>query len=83
MKIYTEKQVLNMLVICRDDDDLFPNIKTFNDVLKTQTPIQILSEVPDDIEIFEEADKEKSNLRQYYFRKGAKWMRDKIQGGNK
>jgi hypothetical protein len=47
-KLYTEKQVLDMLKICWDDD-LYENILTFSDILKTQKPIHI----PNDEEISE------------------------------
>ena len=40
-------------------------------------------EPPNHYEIWDEAHKEESNERHYAFIRGAKWMRDKIQGGNK
>jgi len=40
MKLYTEEQVRVMLEICRDAD-LYEHILTFDDILKTQTPIEI------------------------------------------
>jgi hypothetical protein len=39
MKLYTEEQVLKMLEVCRDTD-LYEHILTFEDILKTETPIQ-------------------------------------------
>ena len=39
-------------------------------------------ELPSHYEIWDEAHKEESNERHYAFIRGAKWMRDKIQGGN-
>lgn len=39
MKLYTEEQVRVMLEICRDTD-LYEHILTFDDILKTQTPIE-------------------------------------------
>ena len=75
MKLYTEEQVLRMLEVCRNSD-LYEHILTFEDILKTETPI----ELPSDEEIQKES--LKSDF-EYTFRNGAKWMRDKIQGGNK
>ena len=75
MKIYTENQVLQMLEVCRDSD-LYEHILTFEDILKTETPI----ELPCDDEIVNKAlEIEWSNT---LFKDGAKWMRDKIQGDN-
>ena len=48
MKLYTEEQVLKMLEVCRDTD-LYEHILTFEDILKTETPI----ELPSDEEIEE------------------------------
>jgi hypothetical protein len=85
MKLYTEEQVRQMLEVCRDSD-LYDHILTFDDILKTETPIELPSD--------EEIEKESFNLyanhntyllqvRQYKaFKRGAKWMRDKIQGGS-
>ena len=39
MKLYTEEQVRQMLEVCRDSD-LYEHILTFEDILKTETPIQ-------------------------------------------
>ena len=39
-------------------------------------------EPPSHYEIWDEAHKEESSERHYAFMRGAKWMRDKIQGGN-
>ena len=75
MKLYTEEQVRQMLEVCRDSD-LYEHILTFEDILKTETPI----ELPSDEEIVNKAlEIQWSNT---LFKDGAKWMRDKIQGGN-
>ena len=39
-------------------------------------------ELPSHYEIWDEAHKEESSERHYAFMRGAKWMRNKIQGGN-
>jgi len=77
MKLYTEEQVRKMLEVCIDSD-LYEHILTFEDILKTQTPK--LLNLPTDIQLFDIHDK-------LYFGHsidwviGAKWMRNKIQGG--
>lgn len=43
MKLYTEEQVLRMLEVCRDSD-LYEHILTFEDILKTETPIELPSD---------------------------------------
>jgi hypothetical protein len=82
MKLYTEEQVRKMLEVCIDSD-LYEHILTFEDILKTETPIELPSDeeideespyVPDDASIDFWSHKEG-------FVDGAKWMRDKIQGG--
>ena len=117
MKLYTEEQVLRMLEVCRDSD-LYEHILTFEDILKTETPIELPSDslcincdesksthnvcidfmikigkenikLPSDEEISEESmdvygklSASITDVLQYKaFKRGAKWMRDKIQGG--
>lgn len=43
MKLYTEEQVLRMLEVCRDSD-LYEHILTFEDILKTETPVELPSD---------------------------------------
>ena len=43
MKLYTEEQVRQMLEVCRDSD-LYEHILTFEDILKTETPIGLPSD---------------------------------------
>jgi hypothetical protein len=84
MKLYTEEQVRQMLEICIDID-LYEHILTFEDILKTQNHI----ELPSDDEIREESmdlygklSASINDVLQYKaFKRGAKWMRNKIQGG--
>jgi len=121
MKLYTEEQVLLMLNVCRDSD-LYEHILTLDDILKTETPIELPSdslcincddsksthnicmdciikigkeniELPSDEQIefakgnaWSTYEYEEGNLYRTTFNGGfelgAKWMRDKIQGGN-
>ena len=80
MKLYTEEQVLKMLEVCRDSD-LYEHILTFQDILKTETSI----ELPSDEEIDRELESHEHTTLELEagFRAGARWMVNKIQGGNK
>jgi hypothetical protein len=79
MKLYTEEQVRKMLEVCIDSD-LYEHILTFEDILKTETPI----ELPSDKEINDSKFPSNAPIQELYndgWEEGAKWMRDKIQGG--
>jgi hypothetical protein len=86
MKLYTEEQVRKMLEVCIDSD-LYEHILTFEDILKTQTPIAL----PSDEEISEESmdlygklSASLNDVLQYKaFKRGAKWVLNKIQGEDK
>jgi hypothetical protein len=91
MKLYTEEQVRQMLEVCILSDK-YPDVLTLNDVLKTQTPIKIPSDEDlgdmckayiEHINTMVHADLERDGYLNVGFHQGAKWMRDKIQGGNK
>ena len=74
MKLYTEEQVKQMLI----KTDKFTPLH-IDHLMNETTPIKI----PSDEEIISE-----NQLSEYYsedvaYYEGAKWMRDKIQGGNK
>jgi hypothetical protein len=83
MKLYTEEQVRAMLEVCIDSD-LYEHILTFEDILKTQIPIAL----PSDEEISEESmdlygklSASITDVLQYKaFKRGAKWVLNKIQG---
>ena len=70
MKLYTEEEIKRGL----DNPVTFD--MTTDEFINSLTPI----ELPSDEEIQKES--LKSDF-EYTFRNGAKWMRDKIQGGNK
>jgi hypothetical protein len=73
MKLYTEEQVkqIQQAILCNHKDAIMDE----NYCLNVTTPI----ELPSDEEIQKES--LKSDF-EYTFRNGARWMRDKIQGGN-
>ena len=70
MKLYTHEEIVNFLK------------KEFADEINAETFMENLTpiELPSDEEIQQES--LKSDF-EYTFRNGAKWMRNKIQGGNK
>jgi hypothetical protein len=76
MKLYTEEQVRKMLEVCIHSDK-YPDVLTLNDVVKTQTPIQL----PSDEEIYEQAKSQSTFAPSFIY--GAEWMRNKIIGGKK
>ena len=75
MKLYTEEQVLNALRLAHS------HIKPLQYVVDTLKSI----ELPTDEEIVDMSEEDNDdNLKPSdEFQRGAKWMRDKIQGGNK
>jgi hypothetical protein len=84
MKLYTEEQLLNTADAIRDYLKNYPekfHESMIEKHLKNLTPI----ELPSDEEIDEKAFQVPyDNTKDFYdlqFIKGAKWMRDKIQGG--
>jgi hypothetical protein len=77
MKLYTEEQVRQMLEVCILSDK-YPDVLTLNDVLKTQTPI----ELPSDEEVMQEIQFDEFDPEDRIYLAGINWMRDKIQGGN-
>jgi hypothetical protein len=73
-KLYTEEQVKLMI------DDAHNGVDGYYDILKKHNPIKL----PSDEEICEEADSLFGpDPQDFAFYRGAIWMRDKIQGGNK
>jgi hypothetical protein len=82
MKLYTEEQVKEIYFKGVHNGRLHIEGKC-SDEVELLTPI----ELPSDEEIDEKAFKVPyDNTKDFYdlqFIKGAKWMRDKIQGGNK
>ena len=79
MKLYTEEQVRKLLKKAFWQD--FNDGDTEDNLIKSLTPI----ELPTDEEIDNEFAPANEIIDEvtYMFIEGAKWMRDKIQGGNK
>jgi hypothetical protein len=80
MKLYTEEHVIKMIEKSRETG------LTAEFLILTTPPI----ELPSDEEIWDRADEiwgradsEQSDVRHLAFMQGAKWMRNKIQGGKK
>jgi hypothetical protein len=77
VKLYTEEQVFKAIQMADKYHYLITSEEC--DIVNSLTPI----ELPSDEEIWEAGNNEELNSKQYAFVRGAKWMRDKIQGGNK
>ena len=75
MKLYTEEQ-LKLFYQLGKFDGIAGRENDVDEEIKNHTPI----ELPSDEEIQKES--LKSDF-EYTFRNGARWMRNKIQGGNK
>ena len=85
MKLYTEEQVREIYFKGLHNGRLHIEGEC-SDEIESLTPIQL----PSDDEIWDRADEiwgraesEQSDVRHLAFMQSAKWMRDKIQGGNK
>ena len=80
MKLYTEEQLMKTWntafteALKLDEEDYMPTF--YGEFIKQLTPI----ELPSDEEIDNYA--RQSGLVHTFVERGAKWMRDKIQGGN-
>jgi hypothetical protein len=90
MKLYTEEQMHSVILLALGRHGIYIPNKHYQDLIDLITPMKL----PSDEEI--EAELQNSMLRfehekgsiyskafTEFFNKGAKWMRDKIQGGNK
>jgi hypothetical protein len=84
MKLYTEEQVRKAIELSRDThpQGMGYVVKDVYDYSMDEV-VDLLThiELPSDKEIWDKADEELSGVRHYAFMRGAKWMRDKIQGG--
>ena len=79
MKLYTEEQMKSFYALGKIDG-IIGIKKDVNEEIIEFTPI----ELPSDDEIEQHIEKSNSSLEfDTGFKYGAKWMRDKIQGGNK
>ena len=81
MKLYTEEQVIQLTQVAFTSGQNH-NTFIFGEVSKNITPI----ELPSDKEINDSKFSSNAPIQELYndgWEEGAKWMRDKIQGGNK
>jgi hypothetical protein len=76
LKLYTEDQVRKMLEVCIDSD-LYEHILTFEDILKTQRPIELMTydELMYIIEPLLNTTDEFDNA----FKHGVQWILEKIE----
>ena len=78
MKLYTEEQVKTMLI---KTDKFTPVVIDY--LMDELTPIELPSNKEIEDKSFQVPYDNTKNFYDLQFIKGAKWMRDKIQGGNK
>lgn len=81
-KLYTEEEIRESL-LKHQNASMFMSVEQIDYLISELTPI----ELPTDEEIIKESDEFELNSRvslgmHISFELGAKWMRDKIQGGN-
>jgi hypothetical protein len=76
MKLYTEEQVLKMLEVCIDSD-LYEHILTFEDILKTQRPIELMTY--DELMYIIEPLLNTTDEFDKGFRHGVQWILEKIE----
>jgi len=80
MKLYTEEQMHTVILLSLGRHGIYIPNKHYQDLIDLLTPI----ELPTDEEIKREAPLHNvSVVQDKIWINGAKWMRDKIQGGNK
>ena len=76
MKLYTEEQMHSVILLALGRHGIYIPNKHYQDLIDLLTPI----EIPSDEEV---DDRSYSDEQEKGFRNGAKWMRNKIEGGNK
>ena len=87
MKLYTEEQVKKAIEMSRSSYNFFstPFIYGEHEVIQQLTPIELPSDEEISVESMDLFGKNSTSINdilQYKaFKRGAKWMRDKIQGG--
>ena len=77
MKLYTEEQVHSAMLLALGRHGIYIPNKHYQDLIDLLTPIELPSD--EDIENYAR----QSGLVHPHVSRGARWMRDKIQGGNK
>ena len=80
MKLYTEEQVLKMFEVCMDTD-LYEHVLTFEDILKTQKPIELMTY--DELMYIIDPCINSTDKFDNGFRHGVQWILEKIQGHDK
>jgi hypothetical protein len=76
MKLYTEDQVREMLEVCIDSD-LYEHILTFEDILKTQRPIELMTY--DELMYIIEPLLNTTDEFDNGFKHGVQWILEKIE----
>jgi hypothetical protein len=84
MKLYTEEQMHSAMLLALGRHGIYIPNNHYQDLIDLLTPIELPSD--EEIEQHAEENTAESNGTLEFergFKRGAKWMRDKIQGGNK
>jgi len=76
LKLYTEDQVRKMLEVCIDSD-LYEHILTFEDILKTQRPIELMTY--DELMYIIEPCLNTTDEFDKGFKHGVQWVLEKIE----
>jgi len=76
LKLYTEDQVRKMLEVCIDSD-LYEHILTFEDILKTQRPIELMTY--DELMYIIEPCLNTTDEFDKGFKHGVQWILEKIE----
>jgi hypothetical protein len=76
VKLYTEDQVRKMLEVCIDSD-LYEHILTFEDILKTQKPIELMTY--DELMYIIEPCLNTTDEFDKGFKHGVQWILEKIE----
>ena len=87
MKLFTEEQMHSVILLALGRHGIYIPNKHYQDLIDLQTPIELPSDEEisaESMDLFGKNSTSINDILQYKaFKRGAKWMRNKIQGGNK
>ncbi len=87
MKLFTEEQMHSVILLALGRHGIYIPNKHYQDLIDLQTPIELPSDEEisaESMDLFGKNSTSINDILQYKaFKRGANWMRDKIQGGNK
>jgi hypothetical protein len=87
MKLFTEEQMHSVILLALGRHGIYIPNKHYQDLIDLQTPIELPSDEEisaESMDLFGKNSTSINDILQYKaFKRGAKWMRNKIQGGSK